>query len=106
MIFVYLYFAQKTKAIIMSELKDKASTGMMWSGLMSFCQQIIGLGFSIIIARKLNPSDFGMIGTLTIFTVIATCLQDGGLIWALTNRKEVTHRQYSSVFWFNFIIID
>lgn len=88
----------------MSELKDKTSKGMVWSGLMSFMQQILGLGFSIIIARKLDPSDFGMVGMLTIFTAIATCLQDGGLVWALTNRKGVTHLHYSSVFWLNLML--
>lgn len=77
---------------------------MIWSGLMSFLQQIIGLLFSIIIARKLTPADFGMVGMLTIFTAVATCLQDGGLVWALTNKKEVTKQQYSSVFWFNLFI--
>lgn len=88
----------------MSELKEKTSKGMMWSGLMSFMQQILGLGFSIIIARKLAPSDFGMVGMLTIFTAVATCLQDGGLVWALTNRKEVTHLHYSSIFWLNLML--
>lgn len=88
----------------MSELKDKTSSGMMWSGFMSFMQQILGLGFSIVIARKLDPSDFGMVGMLTIFTAVATCLQDGGLVWALTNRKEVSHLHYSTVFWFNLML--
>ena len=88
----------------MSELKEKTSNGMVWSGLMSFMQQILGLGFSIIIARKLAPSDYGMVGMLTIFTAVATCLQDGGLVWALTNRKEVTHAHYSSIFWLNLML--
>ena len=87
----------------MSELKEKISKGMFWSGVMSVLQQTLGLGFSIVIARRLAPSDFGMVGMLTIFTAIATCLQDGGMVWALTNRKEVSHIQYSSVFWINLI---
>lgn len=87
----------------MAELKDKTKNGLFWSGLMSLMQQVFGLAFSIIIARKLNPSDYGMVGMLTIFTAVATCLQDGGLVWALTNRKEVSNLQYSSIFWFNVI---
>lgn len=88
----------------MLDLKYKTSNGLMWSGIMSFLQQVLGLLFSIVIARKLNPSDFGMVGMLTIFTAVATCLQDGGMVWALTNRKDVSHSEYSSVFWFNLIL--
>lgn len=88
----------------MSELKDRTSTGMMWSGIMSFLQQTLGLVFSIIIARRLDPSDFGIVGMLSIFTAIAVILQDGGVVWALTNRKDVTHLQYSSIFWLNLML--
>lgn len=50
----------------MSDLKDKTIKGMMWSGINSFMQQTLGLLFSIVIARRLDPSDFGMVGMLTI----------------------------------------
>ena len=56
----------------MSDLKDKTIKGMMWSGINSFMQQTLGLLFSIVIARRLDPSDFGMVGMLTIFTAVAT----------------------------------
>ena len=88
----------------MSDLKEKTSKGMIWSGIMSFSQQIISLGFSILIARILDPSDFGMVGMLTIFTSVAICLQDGGLVWALTNKDNVTRLEYSSIFWFNLFL--
>ncbi len=71
---------------------------------MSFMQQTLGLFFSIIIARRLAPSDFGMVGMLTIFIAVANCLQDGGFVWALTNRKNVSHLQYSSIFWINLMV--
>ena len=73
----------------------------MWSGLMSFSHQILALFFTIVIARLLTPADFGMVGLLAIFTACATTLQDGGLIWALANRTNVTKEQYSTIFWFN-----
>ena len=88
----------------MSDLKHKTSKGMLWSGLMSLLQQVLGLVFLVVIARKLGPTDFGMVGMLTIFTAVATCLQDGGFVWALTNRKDVTHIQYSTIFWFNILL--
>lgn len=85
----------------MPNIKEKTTNGMFWGGIMSLLQQVLGLVFSLVIARQLNPADYGMVGMLTIFTAVATCLQDGGFVWALTNRKEVTPIQYSSVFWLN-----
>ena len=88
----------------MSEIKDKTSKGMAWSGIMSLLQQVLGIVFSIVIARILDPSDYGMVGMLTIFTALATCLQDGGFVWALTNRTNVNQKQYSSILWLNLTI--
>jgi O-antigen/teichoic acid export membrane protein len=88
----------------MTNLKEETSKGMFWGGFVSLLQQILSLGFSIIIVRRLSPAEFGMVGMLTIFTAVATCLQDGGLVWALTNKNNITHVQYSSVFWLNVTI--
>ena len=85
----------------MAELRRSASNGMLWSGVMSFSQQVLGLFFTIVIARRLVPADYGMVGMLAIFSALATTLQDGGLIWALTNKENVTQKEYSTVFWFN-----
>ena len=87
----------------MSKLKDKAVKGIFWSGALSITTQVISLIFSVLIARILSPSDYGIIAMLTIFTSIATVLQESGYVLVLTNRKEVTHSDYCTVFWFNII---
>lgn len=88
----------------MSELKNKTIKGIFWSGAFSIINQGLALFFSIIIARLLSPSDYGMTAMLTIFTTIATVLQESGYVMVLTNKKEVTHKEYCTVFWFNVII--
>lgn len=85
----------------MSSLKERTTNGIAWSGIMSIICQVVGLLFTIIIARKLTPSDYGMVGMLAIFSSLATTIQDGGLVFALANRKEVTNRQYSTIFLLN-----
>lgn len=57
-----------------------------------------------LLARLLSPADYGIIGILTIFTLIAGNLQSSGFTQALVNLKHPTDRDYNSVFWFNVIV--
>jgi O-antigen/teichoic acid export membrane protein len=82
-------------------LKQKTAKGLLWGGFSNGAQQLLNLLFGVMLARLLSPSDYGMVGMLTVFSLIASSLQEGGFITALTNRKNVTHSDYNSVFWFN-----
>ena len=84
-------------------LKDKTAKGLLWGGISNGVQQLLNLAFGIFLARILTPADYGMVGMLAIFTAIAGTLQDSGFTSALTNKKEVTHRDYNAVFWFSFL---
>ena len=64
-------------------------------------QLILGTLFGIFLARLLSPSDYGMVGVLQVFILIANTIQDSGFRMALANRKEVRHEDYNAVFWFN-----
>lgn len=85
----------------MSSLKEKAASGMLWSALNNAGMQVLNAVFGIVLARKLSQEDYGLIGMLTVFSLIAVSLQDSGFVTALTNRRDATHRDYNSVFWFN-----
>ncbi len=88
----------------MESLKEKTARGIFWGGMNNGVQQVIGLAFGIILGRLLSPSDYGMMAMISIFSLIATTLQNSGFTVALTNLKEPTHRDYNSVFWFNIIV--
>lgn len=83
-------------------LKDKTRKGLAWSSLGNSGQLLIGTFFGIILARLLSPSDYGMMGLLTVFSLLANTIQDSGFRVALANRREVRHEDYNAVFWFNF----
>lgn len=82
-------------------LKEKTAKGLFWGGVSTFVQQFIGMVFGIIIARILNPDDYGLVAMLTIFNVIANTIMDSGFTTALINKKEIRHEDYNSVFWFS-----
>ncbi len=63
--------------------------------------QLLNLVFGIFLGRLLSPTDYGIVGVLTIFTAIAGNIQAAGFTQALINIHRPTHREYNSVFWFN-----
>ena len=76
----------------------------MWGGLNSGIQQLVGLAFGIVLGRLLSPSDYGMMAMISIFSLVATALQDSGFRTALTNIEHPKDEDYNSVFWFNIIM--
>ena len=86
----------------MSEsLKEKTAKGLFWGGISNGLQQLLNLFFGIFLARLLTQEDYGMVGVLSIFSLIAATLQESGFISALANRKEIKHQDYNAVFWFS-----
>ena len=82
-------------------LKEKTAKGLFWGGFSNGIQQLLNLLFGIFLARLLTPADYGMVGMLAIFSLIASSIQESGFTAALVNKKEVTHNDYNAVFWFN-----
>lgn len=84
-----------------ASLKEKTAKGLLWGGLSNGLQQVLNLLFGILLARMLSPADYGMVGMLSIFSLIAGTLQESGFISALANRRTVGQRDYDAVFWFS-----
>jgi len=82
-------------------LKEKTAKGLFWGGLSNGIQQLLNLVFGIFLARLLTPADYGMVGMLTIFSLIAGSIQESGFISALINKKDIKHEDYNAVFWFS-----
>lgn len=87
----------------MENLKEKTAKGLLWGGFSNGMQQLLGLVFGIILARKLSQDDYGMIGMLAIFSAVAACMQEGGFISALNRKAEVSQRDYNAVFWMSIL---
>ena len=88
----------------MESLKEKTAKGLFWGGMNNGVQQVIGLVFGIILGRLLPPEDYGMMAMISIFSLIATTLQNSGFTSALANLKSPCHADYNSVFWFNITV--
>ena len=82
-------------------LKEKTAKGLFWGFLSSGGTQLLNLIIGIFLARLLTREDYGIVGMLAIFSLIAVNLQDSGFGAALINIKNIKHNDYNSVFWFN-----
>jgi len=80
-------------------LKEQAAKGLFWGGVSNGLQQLLNLAFGIFLARILSEEDYGMVGMLAIFAALANAIQESGFRSALTNRKNINHQDYNSVFW-------
>lgn len=82
-------------------LKDSVASGFFWAALSNGTQQVVMMLIGIVLARLLDEADYGMVAMLTVFTIIAANLQEGGFYNALAVKKEATHADFNAVFWFN-----
>ena len=88
----------------MSDLKQKTITGMKWSAIDRFGSQAVGFIISIIIARILSPSDYGLIGMITIFIGISNVFVSAGFGAALIRKQNRTETDFSTVFYYNLAV--
>ena len=82
-------------------LKEKAAAGMVWTALQKYSKMFIQFISGIVLARLLTPYDYGCIGMLSIFMVIAEAFIDGGFGSALIQKKKPTQVDYSTIFFWN-----
>lgn len=66
--------------------------------------QLVTFVVSIVLARILSPDDYGTVALVTVFTTILQVFVDSGLGTALIQKKNADDLDFSSVFYFNFVV--
>ena len=82
-------------------LKQKTTKGLFWSSVERFSNQGMSFLFSVILARMLDPSDFGIIAMITIFFAVAQSFVDSGFSNALVRKTNRREEDLSTCFYFN-----
>lgn len=90
--------------LVENSLTDQTVKSVAWSAVERFSVQVIQFVISIILARLVAPSEYGLIAMLTIFIAIAQSFVDSGFSSALVQKKNRTETDFSTVFYFNFAI--
>ena len=74
---------------------------MVWTALQKYSTMGIQFISGIILARLLTPYDYGCIGMLSIFMVLAEAFIEGGFGSALIQKEQPTQTDYSTIFFWN-----
>lgn len=87
-----------------NNIKKDTISGVKWTSIeniaLSGSQFLIG----IVLARRLDPEDFGLVGMLAIFIAISTTFIDSGFSNALIRKPDRTEIDYHTTFHFNFVV--
>lgn len=84
-----------------SVLKQKTINGLFWSFIDNISSHGITFIVGLILARLLEPSEFGLIGLITVFIAVSSTFINSGFSAALIRKKNCTDKDYSTVFYFN-----
>jgi O-antigen/teichoic acid export membrane protein len=87
----------------MNELKRKAIRGGITKAFGQGMSFVIRLAFTIILARLLDPADFGLIAMVTAVTGLYALFTTAGLADAAVQTSEITDEQMSALFWCNIL---
>lgn len=79
-------------------LKEKTVKGVGWSAADAFLGHGVTFVVSIVLARILTPDDYGLIGIVTIFTLVSQSLINAGFTSALIRKKDATEDDFNTVF--------
>lgn len=85
-------------------LRQKTKSGLLWSSVERFSNQGVQFFFSIILARLLSPSDYGIVAMVVIFFAIAQTFVDSGFSSAIVRKKDRTEADLSTCFYFNILV--
>lgn len=82
-------------------LRQKATSGVIWTSVQKFSVTIFTFVSDIVLARLLTPYDFGCVEMLAIFMLLAETMVNGGFGSALIQKKRPTQVDYSTIFYWN-----
>ncbi len=62
------------------------------------------LGFMVVVARLLDPEDFGLVAMVAVVTTVLELFATAGLSVASVQRSTISDEQISNLFWINILV--
>jgi O-antigen/teichoic acid export membrane protein len=86
---------------LQTDLKGRTVSSGLITGAAQGAKFALNLGYNMVLARLLDPKDFGLVALVTALTGILRIFKDAGLSTATVQREGVTQAQVSNLFWIN-----
>jgi O-antigen/teichoic acid export membrane protein len=88
----------------LADLKTRTVRGGIAKSLGQIANLFLRMGSLMVLARLLEPEDFGLVGMVTAVTGVLSLFREFGLSSATVQQVEVTDQQVSSLFWINMLV--
>ena len=85
----------------MKEKSNSVLTNLSWKFAERMTAQIVTMIVSVILARILDPNDYGTVAIVTVFISLANVFVSDGFGSALIQKKDADSLDFSSVLYFN-----
>jgi len=83
------------------DVRTDVISGFKWSAASQFGRQGIQFLVTIVLAHLLSPTDFGLVGMAMVAVNFVATFKDLGTAAAVIQRKDLSERLLSSIFWAN-----
>lgn len=81
--------------------RNRILSSLIWVYLENIAAQLVSFIVSIVLARLLNPSDYGTIALVSIFINIANVFVTSSFSFSLVQKRDSDELDYNTIFWFN-----
>ena len=88
----------------LADIKGRTLRGGAVTTVVQITTFVLRTVSTIILARLLSPTDFGLVAMVVGITGFFELFKDAGLSMATVQRKEITQQQISTLFWINILI--
>lgn len=85
-------------------MDKRVLTGGIWTAVEAAFRFGVQFGVSVVLARILSPTDFGVYALTAIFIALSGVLVDSGFSSALIQKQDTDRREESAVFCYNVLI--
>lgn len=88
----------------MTDIKQKVMDGLFWKLLENGGAQGVQFVITILLARLLTPAEYGVVGIIMVFIIIANVFVQSGFSTALVQKKQADALDFSSVCYFELVL--
>ena len=85
-------------------LRSNTISSLIWRSFETIGTQGVQFIVSIILARLLQPEEFGLAGIIIVFIIVSQVFLDSGFGVALVQKKHLTELDKNSVFYFTLFL--
>jgi O-antigen/teichoic acid export membrane protein len=90
-----------SREIAAGAVRSTVRSALLWTLSGQWGGYVLQLATTIVLARLLQPADFGLVGMALTLTVLVDQFRTLGLSQAVVQRKDLTWRQVDALFWVN-----